>query len=353
MKKRLEGLDIARAFAILGMMFVNYALVFQVAPTSALAHLYVGLEGRAAAVFMIVAGIGIGILSKKGVSRQLYGQLIKRSLFLWVLGLLLYVVFDWTADILHYYGLFMLCIIPFLSAKKKTIGIGIAVTLLVSSYLQFSQNYLSGWDFMNLKYVDFWTVEGFIRNLGFNGFHPLFPWFAFMLIGLLLSRMPLSERAYQKKMICLGVSIALMSELISKILSEFLLKGHWLYEFIQTKPMPPNLLYMLAATGWAIAFICLCLRAADALTHRRSIIEPLVYTGQLSLTHYVGHSALVLGVLDAFGMIQAQNAYFVLLLTVVVYIGMMVLSVTWRKYFDRGPIELVMRKISDGEQSNA
>lgn len=353
MKKRMEGLDIARAFAILGMMFVNYALVFEVEPSGVIGQFFVALEGRAAAVFMIVAGIGVGLLSKRGADKKLKMQLIKRSLFLWAVGLVLYTVFDWTADILHYYGLFMLLILPFLNASKKTIGLGIVVVLTVTVSLQLTQNYLVGWDFTNLKYVDFWTLEGFLRNLVFNGFHPLFPWFAFMLIGLLLSKMPLGEVSFQKKLMGFGLGLALSFEILSIVLGEFILKGHWLVSFVQTKPMPPNLLYIGAATGWAITFISLCLMGAQVFASSRKIIEPLVFTGQMSLTHYIGHSAVVLSILDGFGMIKAQSAVFVLILTIGVYMMMLVISVLWRRRFERGPIELIMRQISDGEKKIA
>jgi len=353
MKKRMEGIDIARAFAILGMMFVNYSKVFQVESVSRVAHFFVGLEGRAAAVFMVVAGIGVGLLCKRGVDKKLYGQLIKRSLYLWVLGLILFTVFEWTADILHYYGLFMLLILPFLNAGKKAIGLGIALTLIVSTVLQLSQNYLMGWDFTNLKYVDFWTLEGFFRNLTFNGFHPLFPWFSFMLIGLLLSKMPLGESNYQKKLMIFGLGLALVAEALSIVLSEFVLKGHWLIDFVQTKPMPPNLLYIAASTGWAIAFISFCIWAAEALSDKRALLDPLIFTGQMSLTHYVGHSAIVLSILDGFGMIKPQSAVCVFVLTIDVYTMMMLFSVLWRGHFERGPMELIMRQISDREKKNA
>ncbi len=353
MKQRMEGLDVARAFAILGMMFVNYALVFEVKPTSSLGIFFMGLEGRAAAVFMIVAGIGIGLLSKKGTNRQLYIQIVKRSLFLWVLGLTLFSIFDWTADILHYYGMFMVVALPFLRADKKTIGVGIGVTLLISMYLQLTQNYVAGWDFVHFKYVDFWTADGFLRNLMFNGFHPMFPWLAFMLMGLLISKLPIHTAIFQKKMMIFGMAIAAGAEMTSHLIITFFLKETWAQAFIQTKPMPPNLFYVIAATGWAIFFISFCIWATEQCRVKRWVLESFIYTGQLSLTHYVGHSALVLTIIDELGWLRPQSANFVLLLTLGVYASMMLLSLLWRRKFERGPIELVMRKISDGVKSIA
>ena len=44
-------------------------------------------------------------------------------------------------------------------------------------------NYEIGWNFETLEYQGFWTINGFIRNLFFNGFHPVIPWTSFMLFG--------------------------------------------------------------------------------------------------------------------------------------------------------------------------
>lgn len=50
-KKRIVGLDIARCFAILGMMLVNYKETIGANDGSVLAGLNSLLEGRAAALF--------------------------------------------------------------------------------------------------------------------------------------------------------------------------------------------------------------------------------------------------------------------------------------------------------------
>ena len=56
-----------------------------------------------------------------------------------------------------------------------------------------SFNSAAGWNFEPLAYADFWSPSGFIRNLFYNGFHPVIPWAAFMLFGLWYGRQNLYD----------------------------------------------------------------------------------------------------------------------------------------------------------------
>ena len=107
-------------------------------------------------------------------------KLSKRSAFLFILGLLLYVA-DWTGDILHYYGIYMLIASFLIVASTKRMIILSSIILFTSQVLQVKMNYLKGWhpDQPFMEYLDFWTIEGFIRNLLYNGYHPVLPWICF------------------------------------------------------------------------------------------------------------------------------------------------------------------------------
>ena len=71
------------------------------------------LQGRASATFVVLAGIGLGLSSFKKES-QTVNTIVKRSIFLLILGLLNMTIFE--GDILHYYafyflfGVFLVCI---------------------------------------------------------------------------------------------------------------------------------------------------------------------------------------------------------------------------------------------------
>ena len=103
---RLEGLDLARYVAFVGMVIVNFKIAMGAESGEGMLNLLTtALEGRAAATFVVLAGIGLGLAGLKGLD-QTISVTIKRALFLLVIGLLNMTIFD--ADILHYYAFYFL-----------------------------------------------------------------------------------------------------------------------------------------------------------------------------------------------------------------------------------------------------
>ena len=88
------------------MVVVNFKIAKGAEGGTGLLHLLTSpLEGRAAATFVVLAGIGLGLAGLKGLD-QTIAVTIKRALFLLVIGLLNTTIFD--ADILHYYAFYFL-----------------------------------------------------------------------------------------------------------------------------------------------------------------------------------------------------------------------------------------------------
>ena len=104
-------------------------------------------------------------------------MLLRRAVFLFVLGLINMTVFD--ADILHFYAVYFVVGAAFLTAPTRALWLGSVgvVALAVLAVMIF--NYDLGWDWETLTYTDLWTLPGFLRNLFFNGWHPVLPWAAF------------------------------------------------------------------------------------------------------------------------------------------------------------------------------
>lgn len=71
---RLIGIDFARALALFGMVIVNFKLAMNAdIGTPQLIEFAALLEGRASALFVILAGIGIALLTKKMCNQWLNG----------------------------------------------------------------------------------------------------------------------------------------------------------------------------------------------------------------------------------------------------------------------------------------
>lgn len=351
--ERIEGFDTARALAILGMILVNYSIVFgqgQIKYES-IHWVLTLLEGRAAAVFLILAGIGIGLMTQKcytsgDTALRLKAQktIGKRAVYLWVLGMGSYIFLGWTADILHYYGVYMLLLIFVVYFTRRALAVTAGLILCLSLILQITLDYTQGWDFDAMYYLDINTPLGFMRHTFFNGFHPVFPWLAFMVLGLGLSRMDLESKPLQRKLFFIGLLAALSLEGLSLFAIHIFNGNEWSYYLLDTKPMNPSFLYMLASSAWAIAFIAGILR----VTSMSPRFKPWTYlgqTGKMALSHYVCHFLLVLGFFDIYDGLAYRHELFVVVLSLSTFAAMIVFSNLWLKKFSRGPLELLMRRI--------
>ena len=114
MKQRIIGFDIARAFAIFGMVIVNFKIAMNSEAGNDILLVFASLfEGRASALFVVLAGIGITFLTNKARKSKdtsliirARKTLIKRGILLVFIGLAYTPI--WPADILHFYGFYFM-----------------------------------------------------------------------------------------------------------------------------------------------------------------------------------------------------------------------------------------------------
>jgi len=345
--------------AMFGMLIVNFKIIMGAAGRGPDWLIwFTGLfEGRASATFVTLAGIGVALMTRKArISGELSTikenrmKLWKRSAFLFILGLLLYVA-DWTGDILHYYGVYMLIASFLIVASSKLLIILSSLFLITSQVLQVTMNYLKGWhpEQPFMEYLDFWTFEGFLRNLLFNGYHPVFPWVCFFLLGMIIGRLDLSKKAVRNKLLFISIILLITIEVFSKILIRLSLSVLDLKsaEFLfQTGPIPPNILYILSNFASGIIVIVAAIYIVEKFTGQW-VIKALIQTGQLTLTHYVSHVFIGVSILALFNRLKNQTLAFSLVFTIFFFVASILFSVLWSKKYKRGPIEWVMRKMTD------
>lgn len=335
---RLTGLDIARFFAFAGMVLVNFRIAAQVSDTSDWAYQITHLlEGRAAALFVVLAGVGI-TLAKTSAA-----LMAKRALFLLAIGLLNQIIFP--ADILHYYGVYFLCVIPLMRFTPNGLLIAAGLVLGISFAMLTGLNYEAGWNWVTLEYADFWSPTGFVRNLFYNGWHPVFPWIGFLIFGMWLGHLDLGARRTQIKLACFGGlwAIAIFA------LSHFLSADPELAEIAGLSPIPPGPLYVLAGIGTSTALIGLTLLVTPALT-RLNIAGFLAAPGRQALTLYVAHILIGMGLLEAFGKLDGSLSSPMVFGLSIGFAALTSLYATlWLRITRRGPLEVLMRMITEGQ----
>lgn len=331
---RLDGLDIARFLAFFGMVLVNFRIAAEVTGVGDLPSTIIDLlEGRAAALFVVLAGIGLG-LSRAGMA-----LLSRRAVFLIVLGMINVTIFE--ADILHYYGTYFLCVLPLLVASARTLwASAIAITLIAYGGLIFG-NYDAGWDWDALVYADFWTVTGYLRHTFYNGWHPVLPWLSFLMIGMALSRLDLGSPAIRLRIALYG-ALACIAGLIPAALTA----DPDLTDLLSTAPIPPTPFYILSATGSACVVIAACLWAGPALMRSR-LSRTLSLAGRQSLTLYLAHILIGMGTMEAMGLLNGSLSNgAILFISLTFCAACLIYAHLWQHVAKRGPLEALMRRVA-------
>lgn len=358
MKKRIIGIDVARALAVIGMIIVNFKVVFGENGLNWVKSLASIFDGKAAATFVVLAGVGLALMTNSAIKNNdkvklkiARNRIAKRALFLFVIGISYIAI--WPADILHFYGIYMAIIILLLTSNEKTIIVSAIALIVTFPILMTFWNYETGWNFETLDYQNFWTIKGFFRNLFFNGFHPVIPWTAFMLFGYWFGKQDLHSEKFIKKIFWISTIAFISIQVLSYFSIVFLSDGkqqsaNELAEIIGTNPMPPLPIYMFNGISIAFAIITACIIIAQRFENNK-IIDALNKTGQLALTFYVAHVIIGMGIVEAIN--PAKMGKYTVEFSVIYALGFSLIcilfAVVWRKYKKSGPLEWVMRKLTD------
>ena len=343
--RRLEGLDVARFLAFAGMVVVNFKVVM--GGTGGPAWLQQSttlLEGKAAASFVVLAGVGLGLAYARDNENQMVVVTLRRAAFLLVAGLLNSLIFD--ADILHYYAFYFLIGVVMLRLDTKALLATILLLNVAFVIMAVTLEYDTGWNWVDYSYADFWTPAGFVRNLFFNGWHPVIPWLGFLLFGVILSRLQLNHRRTQRSLAVFGAATLLAVEGLSFALVKALAPiDPELTYLVHTSPVPPFPLYTIAGISAASLLIGICLRLQTLLA-RTGVTRLLAPAGRQTLTLYIAHIIVGMGTLDAFGLLGNQSLVAAVSAALLFSLASLVYALLWSRQFKRGPIEALMRRVA-------
>jgi uncharacterized membrane protein YeiB len=355
---RIQGLDIARSIAIFGMVLVNFKLVTHATDTHHGLTLFANLfEGRAAPLFVMLAGVGLSLMTRSARDnsdthrrRQAQQKILKRGVVLAFAGTAFLPI--WPADILHFYGLYFVLAASVIYAKPTTLiwlamagNIGFLVLLVILDYNQ-------GWDWDSLTYVDLWTVTGFLRHWFYNGFHPVLVWMSFLLAGIWLGRQPIHQPRFTRHLLWRASLLWLAVHLIAWLGNQWVqglslppAEAETLSFLFGTDVIPPMPLYVLSAIASSTIMICLSIELYERCSHWR-LLQWLVVAGRQSLTLYVAHVFVGMGIMETLGMLNSASIDQVFLATALYVVGGIVFANGWARYFKQGPLEGVFRRIT-------
>ena len=223
---RLSGIDAARGLALLGMMATHLLPTFEA--DANLTPTWIGLtfSGRAAALFAVLAGVGLALST--GKQHPLEGSALAaarrgialRALVIAVVGLALGGLEVNVAVILVHYAVLFLCILPFLGLRLKALCAWAAGWILGSPVLAFllrpwlmaaepplQLNHNPGWE-------DLTTPGQLLGDLFLTGYYPVLQWLSYLLIGLIIGRLSLTAPGLPLLLLAAGTAVAAFAKVL-------------------------------------------------------------------------------------------------------------------------------------------
>ena len=346
---RLPGPDVARAVALIGVVVMNYhgyLLLQQEGPpaTDAVNRFFDPWTGplatRFAATFVLVAGVGVTLLTRGSIGnpdtvRRRRLTLVRRGLVLYGGGLLLDEI--WEGTILPYYGaMFVLAAVLFTLSSRwvVAVGAGAAVAGALVAWWRLEQQ-LAGNDTSWLDAPGSHSPHGLVLGVVVNGTHPLLPWLAFFCAGIVLGRC-LGRAGWRPVALGLGAALFVLATSIGSAASGD--RG----SLLGTGPWSRSLVYTASALGTALVAFGVITWLADR--HRSSrLVRWLGAAGTLSLTLYLLHALLFELVVNQLGWIRPAGLDTALVFAGCYWLCAITAAVAWRRHFGIGPFEWIYR----------
>lgn len=353
---RLIGLDVARAIALVGVVAMNYAGSL-VTPGSdrgfwgRVFDPYTGvLSTRFAAAFVVVAGIGITLLTERArVSgnraevRRARRRLARRGLLLYAVGFFL--DFTWPGTILFYYGAYFLIATMLFRFTTRSL----TVIALASGFAATTVSTWSTWRWSRGEPVDWLDVDrvNSLQDLAVRTFldytHPVLPWITFVCTGMIIGRHLPTIAAWRRRVLVISVTTTVSLYLVATILDRTSSRnGVIVHHLTSMQTFDRGLVFLLSTLGIAVIAVLV----VDSIA-RRASTNPLVVVfqraGQLTLSLYLLHVLAFTVVVDWFEWVSGGSLSTALMFAGSFWVIGLSVASWWHHRVGRGPAEIVYR----------
>ncbi|WP_311591069.1 heparan-alpha-glucosaminide N-acetyltransferase domain-containing protein [Trueperella bernardiae] len=345
---RIRGIDLARGLAILGMIWAHVRPGIDV--TATFTNFLGNIPaGRSSALFALLAGISLAILSGRNVPytdlqlRHAQLRIAGRAVALLAFAAFLSLFPTIIAVILGYYAAWFLLALPLLSWSSKKLAIAAGVVALVGPQVMHLANLIS-------YTFDVYPASGpnsYLYDVLVTGHYPGLAYMAYVIAGIAIGRTDLSASSARIRLLGGGLMLAVLGYGTAYLAThtfatetgfesgnsmEFVpsFMPLTLWDVFTAEPHMNTTTEVIGNLGFGLIVLAVCLWLSPLAKH---LLFPIAAVGSMSLTAYVGH---------AFGLHFNEELFFSSTATPFLLVaGIAVLFCTvWALLpFRRGPLE--------------
>jgi uncharacterized protein len=360
---RLPGLDVTRAVALIGVVVMNYHgyLNAGVGPEPSFAERVFDttdgpLSTRFAATFVLVAGMGVTLLTNRSrisgdraAIRADRWRLARRGLLLYSFGLLIEWV--WNGTILVYYGaFFMTAALLFTLRLRWLAAVGVSSALAGAGVALF--RVVHALDGHDVSWLD--PAIDSPRNLLLRTFvgytHPLLPWLLFFCAGIALGRFLPYICGLRLPIIATGLALFVGTYTINYIGLRAATDGFARTDrnssiwrgVLSTGPFDRGLLYSFGTLGSSLVAFAVISWIADRFPTAPPT-ELLRHAGQMTLSLYVLHVITFNAFVNWWGWVTDTGLDTALVFALVFWALAITVGAWWHRFVGTGPLERFYR----------
>ena len=363
---RVEAVDLARGFALLGMMLVHLA-AYWTEPDPPVGHMLIG--GRAAPLFAMLAGTALMLVHEREPrGAGAWRATLIRAVLLVALGLGLGSLHDMPVlIILAFYGLLIVVALPFrrLSTRALLVLAGVwavaAPVAVLWARIEHAPVKAGQAELSDLKHPADLVMEVLVW-----GAYPAAVWFAYVLVGLAIGRLDLRRTAVACWLVGVGAALVAATLLTGLILirngtvddrydmgwRQLFAQNFWPFEpmrwndLLQVGQHTSTPLNVFSSIGSAILVVGLC-ALVIRVPWARLLLTPVRAAGAMTLTLYTVHVLwawrLRVGFNEEHPNDFAPGSYRDWAVQVVV---LCLAATLWQRFIGKGPLEWIMRRLS-------
>ena len=358
---RIESLDVARAIALFGVVAMNFHAYLNgfrsMYPTqpSVWERLFNPLTGplttRFAATFVLIAGIGVSLFTQRVRESNNRADiqharivLLRRGTLLYFLGY--FVQWIWPGTILFYYGAyFIIAAAVFAWSSKRLIMLGGASIIIAAGLSWWRASQLL--DGNNTRWLS--PSPNSPRNLLIRTFvdytHPVFPWIAFFIVGILLGRHIHRLPEIRLRLMFVAILIMLATHAANFLFtpsSQISDRDFVLAKLLSTQPLNRGMLFSLGTLATAVVALCLVSLVVERASHL-ALTQLLARAGRMTLSVYLLHVVFFNLLVHQLHWVGDTGLDTALVLSMSFYVVALLLASGWNKHFGLGPAERVYR----------